>query len=256
MSDDVQDWRAVLDGRREWAVVLGDCLDVLRELPAGSVDAVATDPPYGIAVGAAFVRRAGRHVDDGAGGWNENMSLEDWMPRAAVTIAPGGHLATFIKRQDVPIIGAIAEACELDWWHSYYIIKNAPPPTPRPTFVSAVEVCAIFARTGGRRRWFGTGYEPNRWCGLTPNRRNEGIGHPTQKPIEPIAQLVRCLSPIDGIVADPFTGSGTTGVACLQTGRRFIGVEIDPTYHAIAVERLTKAAAARQPMLAGFEVTA
>ena len=76
--------------------------------------------------------------------------------------------------------------------------------------------------------------------------------HPAEKPVK----LLRCLiakTAEGGTVLDPFMGSGTTGVACLQTGRKFIGVEISPEYHAIARKRLAEVDgplfAAAQPSL-------
>jgi DNA modification methylase len=69
-------------------------------------------------------------------------------------------------------------------------------------------------------------------------RSDLGREHPTQKPVSVMAF---CVSKTRGTVLDPFMGSGTTGVACARLGRRFIGCEIDPTYHAIAVRRITEA---------------
>lgn len=72
--------------------------------------------------------------------------------------------------------------------------------------------------------------------------RGEGNNHSTVKPLALLRWLCTLTAtPEGGTVLDPFMGSGTTGVACLQTGRRFIGVEIDPTYHAITAKRLREA---------------
>ena len=89
------------------------------------------------------------------------------------------------------------------------------------------------------------------------NPRNRGgrttaNNHPTVKPLSLMRYLVRLTStPTGGVVLDPFMGSGTTGVACMQTGRNFIGVEIDPGYFAIAKKRIEDAAA--QPPLIPHE---
>ena len=65
--------------------------------------------------------------------------------------------------------------------------------------------------------------------------------HHAEKPIELLAEIIAVAVGIDGTVLDPFMGSGTTGVACVQTGRNFIGIEIDPTYYAIAERRIAEA---------------
>ena len=92
----------------------------------------------------------------------------------------------------------------------------------------------------------------NVWSFLPPSlaKRNGARLHPTQKPTEVMARLVEMLCPPGGLVIDPFAGSGTTGVACVQTGRRFIGIELDPGYADIARARIAKAAEqARQEAL-------
>jgi DNA modification methylase len=67
--------------------------------------------------------------------------------------------------------------------------------------------------------------------------------HPTQKPVALMQKAVELSCPVGGVVLDPFMGSGTTGVACLQTGRRFIGIELDAAYFEIARQRLEAASA-------------
>jgi site-specific DNA-methyltransferase (adenine-specific) len=82
--------------------------------------------------------------------------------------------------------------------------------------------------------------------------RGEGNVHPTVKPLALMSWLVKLACPPGGVVLDPFAGSGTTGVACVQTGRRFIGVEMDAGYHEIAQRRIA-AARAELPLLAAIK---
>lgn len=65
--------------------------------------------------------------------------------------------------------------------------------------------------------------------------------HPTEKPVPVLLRLAEMLTKDGGTVLDPFMGSGTTGVACVQTGRRFIGIEIDEGYFEIAKQRISEA---------------
>ena len=77
------------------------------------------------------------------------------------------------------------------------------------------------------------------------SERNAGCNfHPTVKPLAVMEWLVRLACPAGGLVLDPFAGSGTTGVVCQRLGRSFLGIEIDPDYHAIARRRI-KAGQAR-----------
>lgn len=215
-----------------------DCRDVLPLLAPGSVDAVVTDPPYGIEVGAAFVRACGTIVSDGNESFNTARD-DDWLELAALLLIGGGNLAYFHGRAAEPTCPLVKT------WHKFYWIKPSNPPTPRPRFTSSVEECSI-AQVDGKRRWFGTGWEQNYWSGLSPNRLNCGNGHPSEKPISLIEILVRCLSDYSETVLDPYMGSGTTGVAAVRLGRKFIGIEINSDYCAIAAKRIEDALSARQ----------
>ena len=78
------------------------------------------------------------------------------------------------------------------------------------------------------------------WAGFIRQQPEERY-HPTQKPLALMAWVIQNYTPQGATVFDPFMGSGTTGVACVRTGRRFIGCEIDPTYYAIAQRRIAEA---------------
>ncbi|KKN89660.1 hypothetical protein LCGC14_0235060 [marine sediment metagenome] len=220
--------QSVLDGESKGCIIQGDCLDVMREIPDGCVDAVITDPPYGIPLGAAFVRGGTKLIEDGSGSFNENGS---WSWLADPTwLRAGGNIAAFHKRGD----GLPSHVLT---WHKFYLVKDAPPPTPRPVFVSAVEECSI-GRKPGKSRWFGGGYVPNYWHGMTPNQANKSHGHPSEKPLVAVSVLVDALSDSGDIILDPFCGSGTTCVAAKKLGRRYIGIDIEQKYCDIARDRL------------------
>lgn len=178
-------------------LILGDCLEVLKDLPSGSVDAVVTDPPY-------------PDIDKG------------------FRQTPIDFLAALPCRQLV--FWSAVMGFPLDWsachiWH-------------KPNGNSSQHYERIFERNGGRTcRVF-------RVAAILPNYvqyRHECVNHPTQKPLKLVRELIERYTKPGATVLDPFMGSGTTGVACVQTGRSFIGIEIDPTYYAIAERRIAEA---------------
>jgi site-specific DNA-methyltransferase (adenine-specific) len=212
----------------------GDCRDVLPTLP--DADLVLTDPPYGLADGSAVVRKNSTVIED----WDDaghNAVVEDW--RGCLRCAPDACLVEFmgahLAGEDRVRAGHVATG----WtpWRRYLLVKRAPPPTPRPTFVSGWEAAGVSFR--GQRRWYGGGATPDRWIGMTPNRLNVGE-HPTEKPLAPLRMLVTALSPPSALVVDPFAGSGTTLVAAKALGRRAIGIEIEERYCEIAARRLSQ----------------
>jgi site-specific DNA-methyltransferase (adenine-specific) len=102
-------------------------------------------------------------------------------------------------------------------------VKNCKPKAP-----------SNYGDSGGASRFF--------YCAKASKKeRGEGNNHPTVKPVSLIKYLVTLVTPPDGVCLDPFMGSGTTAVACIKTNRDFIGFELDPTYYAIAEERIKKA---------------
>lgn len=216
---------------------IGDCelwLGDFREVMPAIVraHAVITDPPYGIPKSAAFVRTNCTRVDDGDEPHN-TLRDDAWLGMLDFLVE-GGNVAYFHARGDEPVSPKVKP------WHRFYWVKPSVPPTPRQVFASSVEECTI-AQVAGRRRWFGGGWTQNYWIGLSPNRLECDHGHPSEKPVELMRILVESLADVGEIVVDPFMGSGTTGVACVLSSRKFIGCEIEPKYHAIACERITEA---------------
>lgn len=183
---------------------LGDCLEILPTL--GKVNAVVTDPPYGIGFGASHTKwSANRGVVLG----NWDATIPDLGP---ITALPGDQIIWGGERFSLPVSRG---------WLTW--VK----PDAAPTFASTE-----YAWTNQDR--------PARHFTCAIGAVNaERIGHPTQKPL---ALMKWCLSFIEGrTVLDPFMGSGTTGVACAKLGRKFIGIEIEPKYFNIACKRIEQA---------------
>jgi site-specific DNA-methyltransferase (adenine-specific) len=195
----------------------GDCLSILPTLEAGSVDAVVTDPPYGINHPTDYKRRK------------------------------RGALA---ECTDYPPV--IGDNKEFDptpflnypcvFWGGNYFAHKLPPSSgwlvwdklrPDDLDQSTCELAWTNFIKGVRRFSY-------LWNGMIRDG-NDSLFHPTQKPVALMRWILSLKWMPAGTVLDPFMGSGTTGVACVQTGRNFIGIEIDPTYFAIAEKRIAQA---------------
>jgi site-specific DNA-methyltransferase (adenine-specific) len=186
-------------------LILGDCRDILPTL--GKVDAVVTDPPYGIGFGASHTKWSANR-DTHLGQWD--AEIPDILPILECgkeAIVWGG------ERFSLPV-----RRRWLTW------VK----PDAAPTFASTE-----FA-------WTSQDKPARHFVYAVGAVNQERVGHPTQKPL----RLMKwCLGfiPDAQTILDPFMGSGTTGVAAVEMGRDFIGIERDPEYFRIACKRIEDA---------------
>lgn len=194
----------------------GDCLEVLPTLEANSVDAVVTDLPY------ANATQYGEYEDTVK---NLNSLIESTLPElrriaSVVTITCGVANIHFYPKPD--------------WVLSWV--------SPAGTGSGPWGFCCwqpILAYGKDPYLQHGLGRRPDTLIKTFRSNKND---HPCPKPTEFMKWLVaRCTANENDTVLDPFMGSGTTGVACVKTGRKFIGIEIDQGYFDIAVKRIKEA---------------
>ena len=200
-------------------LILGDCLDVMPTL--GRVDAVVTDPPYGIDYG----RSGGFSALHGWGQWREQVAWDKERPSAEV-------FATILACSKDQII----------WGGNYF--ADLLPPTMR--WLSWDKGQRDFSLADIELAWTSQQKAARVFDYPRGKAVLDGKQHPTQKPV---ALMEWCLGflPDAKTILDPFMGSGTTLVACQKLGRHGIGIEIDPDYFEIACRRVEEAA--RQPDL-------
>ena len=205
---------------------LGDCMDILPTLD--KVDAVICDPPYGIGIDRSMAASSGsqsggimaKKGNYFASGWDDApMSLELAeliISKSETVIFWGGNYYGLPASQcwlvwDKRVNGNFAD-CELAWTNMKKPVRKF--------------------------EWM--------WNGMLRQGQEERNGHPTQKPL---ALMQWCIDQAGNpeTILDPFMGSGTTGVAAIQMGRKFIGIERELKYFEIAVKRIKEAVA--QPQL-------
>jgi len=197
---------------------LGDCLEVMKSIPDKSVDAVITDPPYGVQKAT----------------WDDEIPpVEVWREVKRVLV-PGGSLLVFGGIKLMPdVMAKLGDLFDYQWVFAWY--KSNAMQFGK-TGYSVLDI-AVWYSTGKA-----TAKNKKRDVIVHPIIPSENdFGHPTPKPVKVMTHLIDCLSQPGDTILDPFMGSGTTGVACVQTGRNFIGIEIDPTYYAIAEKRIKDA---------------
>jgi site-specific DNA-methyltransferase (adenine-specific) len=223
----------------------GDCLEVMRGMPSGSVDAVVTDPPYEQShspLAESKARLKGNHTPDKLieHGWVYDHA---WLQEVARILKAGGGWYAFMNDEGWSSLKLQAKELGLfPHGRLVWVKTNSMPSLPRKKYRSSTELI-MYGNKGGHVRYFGATNQQD----IVSHFSYPIVGgkqrtaHPTQKPLGMFTTFVLHSCPPDGTVLDPFMGSGTTGVACINTGRNFVGIELDKGYFEIAQKRIEAA---------------
>lgn len=241
-----------------WRLILGDCLDPvtgMASLADKSVDHVITDPPYEAEAHTQqrrVKRSHGKH-DGGATDHPGVVQIEDlgFPPitdhdRSTMS-ADTGRLTkrwalVFCQVEAAMKWRDSLVAAQLDYARTCVWVKPDGMPQYTGDRPGMGYESIIACHAPGKKRWNGGG---RHGVFIVNKNDSDRSGHPTQKPDALMDLLIKLFTDPGDLILDPFAGSGTTGVAAIRLGRRFIGWERDPKYHAIALKRLT---AAREQM--------
>jgi site-specific DNA-methyltransferase (adenine-specific) len=190
---------------------LADCLDVLPTLEAGTVDAVVTDPPYGVGFAYDGHDDTREGYEEWCGRWFDELSRVSptiLMSCGAVNVQMWARIRPF----------------------SWQVAWLKPAAMGRsPVGFCNWEPMVLWGSGSGNSVDVFT-------AGIVPDDALDG--HPCPKPLKWGLESIRRAVSSGGMILDCFMGSGTTGVACVRTGRRFIGIEKEPKYFEIAVKRI------------------
>ncbi|MCP4566513.1 MAG: site-specific DNA-methyltransferase [FCB group bacterium] len=225
----------------EYKLHLGDCLDVLPTIASGSVDMILTDPPYGIGFLSNWTTHQAKIANDGFDEWLELLPL--WLAEMRRVLTPQGccccccgggggggktpvtALFTIEAIKHFNLIQTLVwrKFIGLGWRY-------------RPSYENIVVLC----KDKNDYNFF----DETKKCSNVIEGINQEIpqngDHPTVKPQRLMERLVHIHTQPGMTICDPFMGSGTTGVAALELGRNFIGIELDEKYFKIAQKRISQ----------------
>lgn len=218
-----------------YTLYLGDCYDVIKTIPSNSVTLVHSDPPYIVHSGAQnseFFESKGINkqlsnlqeadISDGF-----DMGIMEEFER--VCKCPNYQL--WCSKKQFPEL--LKYAIDHKWsWQDIMLYRSNPLPSVNGKFQDKDYLLMMWK---GRKI---TGDYQDKATGYIWTIGKKKYNHPAMKPVEPIIHMLRVGSDEGDVVLDPFMGSGTTGEACILTGRRFIGIEKNPEYFEMAVNRL------------------
>ena len=242
-------------------VIGGDCLAVMTGLPEASVDLVFADPPYNLQLSGALHRPDNSRVDGVEEDWDKFADFAEydrfthaWLGAAKRLMKPAGALWVIGSYHNIFRIGAALQ--DLGFWILNDVVWRKANPMPNfrgRRFTNAHETLLWCASDRDARYTFN--YDAMKalndelqmrsdWlipiCG-GPERLRDDSGkkaHPTQKPEALLHRVLLASTRPGEVVLDPFFGTGTTGAVAKRLGRRFIGIERDPAYLALARDRI------------------
>jgi len=246
-----------------YELFLGDCLEVMSQLPAESFDFIFADPPYFLS-NDGFSVRSGKQVSVNKGEWDRAQGVDvdyefhrSWLAEAQRLLKPNGTIAVSGTYHSIFQCGFAMQSLGFRVLNDLIWFKpNAAPNLAGRNFAAAHETIIWASKNAKAKHRFN--YQDMKtfesstdvlknpgkqmrsvWSiPATPAREKQFGKHPTQKPVALLARLILATTTKDDMVFDPFLGSGTTGVVALELGRRFVGVDRDEAFVDLAEKRI------------------
>lgn len=237
------------------ALHLGDCMELMKDIPDGSVDMVLTDPPYssgGLFAGdrkkstrtkycscdhngsARFQNFSGDNMDQRSFTEFMRMALSKCRQKAVAE----SICAVFVDWRNLPAMTDALQAA--GWVYRGIVVWDKGNCRPIPNRFRNDCEYIVWGTNGPRKTEYVDGAFIGPGCYHITSIPSKKKSHQTEKPVELLEKLI-AICPNGGMVFDPFMGSGSTGVAAVKTGRNFIGIELDPGYFETAKQRIEDA---------------
>ena len=245
-------------------IIEGDCIEALRALPDRSVDLVFADPPYNLQLGGDLLRPDNSKVDAVDDHWDQFASFaaydaftRDWLTECRRVLKDNGSLWVIGSYHNIFRVGSTLQ--DLGFWILNDVIwrKSNPMPNFKGTRFTNAHETLIWAAKGQGAKRYTFNYDAMKMANDELQMRSDWTlplctgeervkdadgnkGHPTQKPEALLHRVILSSSKPGDLILDPFFGVGTTGAAAKRLGRRFIGLEREPDYVALAKDRIAK----------------
>lgn len=213
-----------------------DCLQILKHIQDKSIDLVVTDPPYIVETnGAGIYKQADKQYVKELNNIKDGFS-EKVLDELCRVMKKINCYFFCSQKQIIPLLDYFVKNKNCNWniisWH-----KTNPVPACGNKYLTDTEFILFFREKGVKV--YGSFETKKTWYATPLNQKDKKLyGHPTIKPLDIVKNFIVNSSNENDIVLDPFMGSGTTGVACKQLNRNFIGIELEEKYFRIAEDRI------------------
>lgn len=221
----------------------GDCLELMKLIPDKSIDLILTDPPYKITArgnggnsGGMFQKK---EVNNGKIFKVNDLEIEDWLPEFYRVLKDGTHCYIMTNNKNITHYLSVIDLSLFHFIKNLIWVKDNK--IMGQTYMSQFEY-VIMLRKGKHKRINDCGQSD---VLQIPNKKMKNLEgktiHDTEKPVKLNEILIANSSNEGETVLDPFMGVGSCGVACVNTNRNFIGIELDEGYYNIAKEKIESA---------------
>jgi len=233
----------------------GDCLKILPELPQNSINMIFADPPYFLSNGG-ITCHAGRMVSVNKGKWDVSKGVEEnhkfnlsWLNECQRVLTEIGTIWVSGTAHVIFSIGFAMQQLGFKILNDIIWFKpNASPNLSCRYFTHSTETVIWAAKNQKSKHIFNyelmkqlsNGKQMRNLWEISPPQPKEKIQgkHPTQKPLMLLDRIIQASTNEGDLVLDPFNGSGSTGIAALRLGRKYIGIELSKEYLDLTVSRL------------------
>jgi site-specific DNA-methyltransferase (adenine-specific) len=234
----------------------GDALELLRAAQAESFDLIFADPPYFLSNNGVTCQ-SGKRVSVNKGSWDKAPAVEEiqnfnvaWLEECRRLLKPDGTIWVTGTAHNIYSVGFALQTLGYKILNDIAWYKVNPPPNLACRYFTHATETILWAKRDERAKHTfnyqlmkqanGGKQMQSLWPIKSPTTREKRYGkHPTQKPEELLARIIRASSNEGDHVLDPFCGSGTTGVVAARLKRRFTGFDVDQNYLRIASQRIT-----------------
>ena len=218
----------------------GDCLDIMKDIPNDSVDLVVTDPPYKVTARGNSGNSGGmlhkKEVKSGKVFTHNTIEIDEWLPELYRVLKDKSHCYIMTNNKNITHYLNVIKNSKFHFIKNLIWVKDNK--IMGQTYMSQFEY-VIMVRKGGHKRINDCGVSD---VAIFKNKKlkdehNKNL-HDTEKPVNLCEMLINNSSNNNDAVLDPFMGIGGAGVACVNTNRNFIGIELDGKYFEIAKKRI------------------
>jgi len=231
-----------------------NCFNILPNIPENSIDMIFADPPYFLSNGG-ITCHAGKMVSVNKGKWDISQGKEQdylftlrWLRECQRILTPNGTIWVSGTSHIIYTVGYAMQDLGYKILNDIAWFKVNPPPNLSCRyFTHSTEIVLWAAKNKHSRHYFNYSLMKklnndkqmlSLWSIKPPGPEEKKYGkHPTQKPLQLLDRIILASTRPQDIVLDPFSGSGTTGIAALKEGRQFIGIELEETYLRLSIKR-------------------